>query len=69
MQTFKKTFKNRLEEISLEASEILDVPAAEINELKKRENKISAPIYLPQLDTWLMTMIIILSTPDAMSCA
>jgi signal transduction histidine kinase len=58
VQTFKKSFKNRLEEISLDASQILDVPAAEINALKKRDNKISAPVYLPQLDTWLMTMII-----------
>jgi signal transduction histidine kinase len=57
VQTYKKSFKTSLEKSGLEASAILDVSPAEIDELKKRGHHLGAPAYIPKLDTWLMTMI------------
>lgn len=55
VQTYKEAFKARLQN---SAAAILDVTAAELDSLKTPPRSIGAPVYSPELDTWLITMIV-----------
>lgn len=58
VQTFKESFKSHLEQASLDATKILDVTPSEINSLKQRKESLGDPAYIPEIDTWLITMIV-----------
>jgi len=67
VQAYKESFRTRLKNISVDPSEIFDLPPAEIKQIKKRANFISAPIYLTPLDTWLITMLVPVNVAGAPS--
>ena len=72
VQTYKESFKARLQNSALEAAPILEVAAAELNNLKDQRRSIGAPIYIPQLDTWLISMMVpvhISGAPSALLAA
>jgi len=57
VQTYKEAFKTLLQNSALAIEPILEVSAAELDSLKKQQRTIGAPIYISQLDTWLISMI------------
>jgi signal transduction histidine kinase len=65
VQTYKKSFKGRLEQASLKVAEILEVRPAAFGELKRRGESIGTPTFIPELDTWLITMIVPVSIRGA----
>jgi signal transduction histidine kinase len=54
VQTYKESFKARLQNST---APILEVEPAELDSLKKQRLYIGAPVYIPQFDTWLISMI------------
>ncbi len=58
VQTYKESFKARLDTSSLQASQILDVSFEELADLKQRNKSLGEPAYVPELDAWLMTMTV-----------
>jgi len=57
VQTYKEAFKTLLQNSALAIAPILEVSAGELDSLKRRQRTIGAPIYISQLDTWLISMI------------
>jgi signal transduction histidine kinase len=58
VQTYKESFKRRLQDSAIDAAQILDVPAIELDSLRQQKRSIGEPSYIPQLDTWLISMIV-----------
>jgi signal transduction histidine kinase len=72
VQTYKESFKARLQNSALEAEPILEVTSAELNNLKNQRRSIGEPVYIPQLDTWLISMMVpvhISGAPSALLAA
>ena len=58
VQAYKESFKSRLQNSVLGTTTILDVTAAELDSLKNPPRSIGTPVYVPELDTWLISMIV-----------
>ena len=58
VQAYKESFKSRLQNSVLGTTTILDVTAAELDSLKTPPRSIGTPVYVPELDTWLISMIV-----------
>ena len=58
VQAYKESFKSRLQNSVLGTTTILDVTAAELDSLKNPPRSIGTPGYVPELDTWLISMIV-----------
>lgn len=58
VQAYKESFKSRLQNSALSAATILDVSAAELDSLKNPPRSIGIPAYVPEFDTWLISMIV-----------
>ena len=71
VQSYKESFKSRLQNSTLAAA-ILEVTAAELDSLKKPPRSIGTPVYIPELDTWLISMVVpvhISGAPSALLAA
>ena len=72
VQAYKESFKSRLQNSVIGTATILDVTAAEVDSLKNPPRSIGTPAYVPELDTWLISMIVpvhISGAPSALLAA